>query len=342
MLKKLLEKIKKANLKLPLIRRKALLIIIGLIVIVVLAGRGLLGSRAKEVTQNVSKITSGGFDLSDKPTTIDPSKLRQGCPFKDCIPSIDNPKFLSKEEGDKYLSDEDVIFGVNLNEDVRAYPQRILNWHEIVNDKVGGKAVVVSFCPLCGTAIAHERMLKGQEVEFGVSGKLLQSNLVMYDRFTETLWVHALGEAVAGELAGQKLTQVPLETTTWGSWKQAHPKTKVLSTDTGFSRSYDSYPYGDYESSGRFLFEPDVQDDRLHPKAIGYGIEIGGLTKFYPDDGIVVKSFVDNFASRKLEIKRTGAGSIKITDLGTDENINYTRSMWFSWAAFHPKTELYK
>ncbi len=335
MSKKLFDQVKKK----PILRYG---IIIAVIVVAFVAARnGLLGGRAEETTNKVRNFASGGFDIDKDKAAIDISKIKQGCPFKDCIPSIDDPKFVSREEGDKYLNNQDVIFGIDYQGVKKAYPQRILNWHEIVNDFVGKKPVVVSFCPLCGTAIAHERILKGQTVEFGVSGKLIQSNLVMYDRLTETLWQHATGEAIAGELVGEELTQFSLETTTWGSWKEANPDTQVLSTETGFSRNYDSYPYGDYEQSQRFLFEPDKTDDRLHPKAIGYGVEVDGKFKFYPDDKIGASPITDQFADKTLEIKRDKSGAVVITEQKTGENINFLRGMWFSWFAFNPDTELF-
>lgn len=312
-----------------------------LIVVIWAAMAGFLGSRARETVVDISKITSVNRDVPGQKSTIDAERLRQGCYGKDCIPSIDNPKFISADQGSGYLKDDDVVFGIDLNGIVRAYPQKILNWHEVVNDTIDGQPVVISFCPLCGTAIAHERIVKDQTVEFGVSGKLLQSNLVMYDRLTETLWVQATGEAIAGELVGGKLKQVPLMTTFWGTWSEVHPDTQVLSTDTGFSRNYNSYPYGDYETSKEFLFKPDKLDDRLHPKVIGYGVEIGGKFKFYPEEVIKSIAIVDQFAARKLQIKREAGGGISITDLNSGESINYLRSMWFSWFAFHPETELF-
>lgn len=327
------------------IKKKAVLkytIIIAVIAVaIVAANSGLFGKRAQETTSQVRNLTSGGFDLDKEKAAVDLSDLNQGCPFKDCIPSIDNPNFESASEAGQYLDDQDLVFGINYKGTVRAYPQRILNWHEIVNDTIGDKPVVISFCPLCGTAIAHERILKGQPVEFGVSGKLLNSNLVMYDRLTETLWQHATGEAIVGELVGERLTQFPLETTVWGKWKEAHPQTEVLSRNTGFGRNYDAYPYGDYESSGRVSFPVQNEDDRLHPKAIGYGVEIGDQFKFYPEDKIGSSPITDKFAGKTLEIKRDKSGAVVIIDKNTGENINFLRGMWFSWVAFNPETELF-
>lgn len=335
MLQKLYSKIKKN----PLLRYGTYLVIV--LIIFVVAQKGFLGNRAEQTTTAVKNIASGGFELNQENAAIDLSTLKQGCPFKDCIPSIDEPKFIFASEADRQNSDHEIVFAIDYEGIVRAYPQKILNSHEIVNDTIAGKPVVISFCPLCGTAIAFEATVNGKPTEFGVSGKLVQSNLVMYDRQTETLWQHATGEAIAGELVGERLTQFPIETTTWGLWKEAHPDTQVLSQDTGSGRSYDSYPYGDYESSGRFLFPPDKTDDRLHPKAIGYGVEIGNEFKFYPEDKIKSIAIIDNFAGKKLKITRNTSGAVTISDSNTGENINFLRGMWFSWYAFNPDTELF-
>jgi len=332
---KLLEKIKKK----PILRYALIIIII--LSTFALAKSGLLGNRAEDTAGTVSNFASGGIEIDKDKAAINLADLKSGCPFKDCIPSIDNPNFETASQADKYLKEQDIVFGINYEGVIRAYPQRILNSHEIVNDTIGDKPVVVSFCPLCGTAIAHERVLNGQSVEFGVSGKLLNSNLVMYDRLTETLWQHASGEAIVGDLVGQRLNQFPLETTTWEQWKTAYPGTQVLTRESGNGSDYEVYPYGDYESSGQIYFPIQNEDNRLHPKAIGYGVEIGDQFKFYPDDKIGSTKITDTFAGNTLEITRAASGAVIITDKNTSENVNFLRSMWFSWAAFNPDTELF-
>lgn len=145
------------------------------------------GGVPSPVKNIIKKIPGQEFNLDTKKSKIDLGKLKQGCPVKDCIPAIDNPKFISASEAERLnqIKDDDVVFAVFHKGEAKVYPQRILNWHEIINDTVSGDPIIVTFCPLCGTSIGYERP---SDTTFGVSGKLVNSNLVMYDRKTETLW----------------------------------------------------------------------------------------------------------------------------------------------------------
>ncbi|MBI2326728.1 DUF3179 domain-containing protein [Candidatus Curtissbacteria bacterium] len=269
------------------------------------------------------------------------SELRSGGPPKDGIPSIDNPKFISLSEADKFLEEDDPVLGLDYKGIARAYPHRIMNWHEIVNDTVAGDPILVTYCPLCFTGIAFERKIDGRQTTFGVSGKLYKSNLVMYDRATETLWNQLGGEAIIGEHLGKKLKQVPLETITWDDWKKKHPNTEVLSTDTGFSRNYGQNPYVGYETD-RDTFGTVFEDDRLHPKAKIWGIEIDEKFKAYSDEALSgVGDLNDSFAGKNLKISRGQDGAVTITD-ESGKDLVPTISFWFAWFAFHPETELYK
>lgn len=283
-----------------------------------------------------------GFKLNQPKAGFDLSKLKQGCPVKDCIPAIDNPKFISATEAEqkREIQDADVVFAISHKGINRAYPQRILNWHEIVNDSVAGDQIIVTFCPLCGTAIGFERP---SDTTFGVSGKLVNSNLVMYDRKTQTLWQQLGGEAIVGELVGQKLKQFPVDTLLWKDWKKLHPDTEVLSQDTGYSRDYSSYPYGTYESDRSIYFPAEgANDSRLHPKAIVWGIEINGKFKAYDDKKLSqVGILKDTLAGVNLEIDRNKEGQVKFTKADGNQIIP-DRAMWFAWVSFHPESELYK
>ncbi|MBI2314457.1 DUF3179 domain-containing protein [Candidatus Daviesbacteria bacterium] len=289
------------------------------------------------------------LNLDQSKSKIDLNKLKQGCPVKDCIPAIDNPKFISASEAERLnqIEDNDVVFAISHKGINRAYPQRILNWHEIVNDTVSGDPLLITFCPLCGTAIGFERVLEqnGQAVvtTFGVSGKLVNSNLVMYDRRTETLWQQLGGEAIVGQLVGQKLKPFPVDTVLWKDWKKLHPDTQVLSQDTGHSRDYSVYPYGSYEQDRDIYFPAEGEDDdRLHPKEMVWGIEISGKFKAYSDKKLAkVGKLEDNLNGVKLEITRNKEGQVSFTK-ENGERIIPDRSMWFAWVSFHPETELYK
>lgn len=277
-------------------------------------------------------------------TKINLSDVEQGClGGKDCIPSIDNPKFEGKDSANTWLNDSDIIFGLDYKGTQRAYPQRILNWHEIVNDTVSGDPIVITFCPLCGSAVSYERKVNGKVAQFGVSGKLYNSDLIMYDRLEESFWQQVTGEAIDGPAAerNEKLKPIYTATTTWGEWKKANPNTQVLSRDTGFTRNYDQYPYGTYEQDNQLYFGIKNTDTRLPLKAVVYGIEVNGRTKAYPLDFIDKRKVIsDNFTGADLKIEKVSAG-VKFTNQTTGDEIIPLRTFWFAWAAFHPDTQLY-
>jgi hypothetical protein len=212
-----------------------------------------------------------------------------------------------------------------------------------VNDAVAGKPVAITYCPLCGTGIAYERTINNEPVEFGVSGLLYNSDLVMYDRKTDTLWDQVTGWAIIGELTGMRLKQVPIDTVTWGDWKKLYPDTKVLSRETGFIRSYGRTPYGDYDTSRSIYFPVENEDLSLHPKEVIFGVEINGKFKAYTEEDLKkVRKIEDKFNGVNLVVERSDAGIITVKNKNTNENIIPVRSFWFAWFAFHPETELYK
>ncbi len=274
---------------------------------------------------------------------VHPNKLLSGGPPKDGIPSIDNPKFVSAEEANKFVRDDELVLGINLNGDKRAYPFQILVWHEIVNDIVNNNPVAVTYCPLCGTGIAYERTINNEPVEFGVSGLLYNSDLVMYDRKTDTLWDQVTGRAIIGELTGMRLKQVPIDTVTWEDWKKLHPDTKVLSRETGFIRSYGRTPYGDYDTSRSIYFPVENEDLRLHPKEVIFGVEINGRYKAYTEEDLKkLGKIEDTFNGANLIVERSESGIVTVKNKDINEDIIPVRSFWFAWFAFHPDTELYK
>jgi len=270
--------------------------------------------------------------------------LFQGCfGGKDCIPSIDKPQFESVQEA-SWLQESDVVFAIDYMGVQRAYPQRILNWHEIVNDTIVSDPVAITFCPLCGSALAFERKVDGVITELGVSGKLHNSDLVMYDRYEGNLWQQITGEGIVGEAArrNEKLKQVPIITTTWGEWKKEHPNTQVLSRETGYSRNYDQYPYGTYEQDDQLLFGVKGLDKSFQIKTVVYGVEIDGLSKAYPESVFDNQKIIeDQIGNVKLQLEKLDSGEIKVTNLETQEEIIPIRLFWFAWAAFHPDTQLY-
>ncbi len=171
------------------------------------------------------------------------NEIRGGGPPRDGIPALLNPEMVSAAEANRWLSKNDRVLGVFLNGEARAYPIRILNWHELVNDEIGGEPILVSWCPLCGSAVVYDPRVEGRRLTFGVSGLLWQRNLLMYDRETGSLWSQLLSEAVTGPLAGARLKVLSARHATWAEWKKAYPETRVLSQRTGHPRNYREDPY---------------------------------------------------------------------------------------------------
>ncbi len=217
-----------------------------------------------------ARFSTSGWKTDFTRRSIPLSEVFSGGPGKDGIPSIDEPVFEGIHGGDDWLDNREQVHVVEIDGDVRAYPLAILIWHEIVNDTVGGVPVAVTYCPLCNSAITFDRRLSddgglsGRTLDFGVSGVLRHSDMIMYDRQTESWWQQIVGEAIIGELLGERLTILPSFLVSWEDFKEAYPDGRVLSRDTGYSRQYGRNPYELYDRQTPFLFfgEPDK---RLRP-----------------------------------------------------------------------------
>lgn len=285
--------------------------------------------------------TKKGFDLSNASIPI--SEIKDGGPPRDGIPSIDFPNFVNTEAAT--LSDTDRVLGVTLNGVAKAYPIKILNYHEIVNDFFDGEPFVVTYCPLCGSGIAFEAIIQGSRKTFGVSGLLYNSDVLLYDRQTETLWSQLLYEAVAGPLKGKNLNILPTANTTWENWKQRHPNTLVLSEDTGFNRNYSRNPYPGYENNEAIYFPLAHYNDRYPPKEYVIGIEINGKFKAYPFSELEKNNkseFTDVFQGKALKITyNKKAKSAEVFD--QDGNLfPAVTNFWFAWVAFYPNTLVFE
>ena len=184
------------------------------------------------------------FDFSTHSIPLE--EIYGGGPPKDGIPALFDPEFIPGRQA-AFLKPGDRILGLEVNGQAKAYPIQILTWHELVNDKIGGQSVLVSYCPLCGTGMAFDAIVNGRRELFGVSGKLYNSNVLFYDKGTESLWSQIRMEAVTGPLTGTRLIQIPLDLTTWKVWSDRYPDTLVLSRNTGHRRRYGVSPYKDYE-----------------------------------------------------------------------------------------------
>ncbi|MEM9330811.1 MAG: DUF3179 domain-containing protein [Pseudomonadota bacterium] len=205
----------------------------------------------------------------------------------DGIPSLDNPTMISAADAD-YLLPTDLVFGVEINGDIRAYPLRIMGWHEMFNDTIGGVPVALAYCTLCGAGILFETKLESFDnpLTFGSSGLLFRSNKLMFDRNTNSLWNQFTGEPVVGPLtdSGIKLRVRPNTITSWADWKRSHPQTKVLSLNTGFDRNYGSgVTYQAYFASPDLMFPSHVRDEsQLQRKDYVFGIRETGAAKAWP------------------------------------------------------------
>ena len=206
----------------------------------------------------------------------------------DAIPSIDDPAYVEysfrdyDEEG-FYVAYDDLIIGIIVNGEVRAYPHLILNWHEIVNDVIEDEALAVTYCPLTGTGKVWNRTLPdGSQLDFGVSGLLNNSNLMPFDRQSNSVWTQLEAQCVHGDLIGTHMEQIPFVETTWRTWQLMYPRSLVLSTDTGVDRDYTENPIKDYQIDHTFLAYPiDYDDDRLPRKERVHGLIIDGKAKIY-------------------------------------------------------------
>lgn len=208
-------------------------------------------------------------------------EILSGGPPKDGIPAIDRPDFVSIGEADRWLADREPLVVFEHDGEVRGYPWQILIWHEIVNDEVGGLPVSITYCPLCNTAIAFDRRVDGDTLDFGTTGKLRHSDLIMYDRQTETWWQQATGEAIVGELTGTTLSFLAAPTVAWADFKQQYPGAVVLSRDTGYDRPYGSSPYAGYDTGAPFLFRGQT-DGRLSAMARVVVVRLGEAAVVYP------------------------------------------------------------
>jgi hypothetical protein len=304
-------------------------------------------------------------------------QIKSGGPPKDGIPSIDSPKFVTDAE---FVSDDDVVIGLKINGETRAYPLFILVWHEIVNDKIGSVPVAVTYCPLCYTSQVFDRRINGAETEFGTSGKLYNSNLLMYDRNTDSMWSQVLGEAVVGELTGYKLQKIPFDLAKWSDWKRLNPDTTVLSTDTGHLRSYGVDPYGSYYTDSDVIFPVSNTDGRMHPKEIILGFDHNETFKAYKISDIEKEKIVnDSIDAQNLILVSIAPSMVRAFDRDVNgqtlefvlenhvmkdrqtgsmwtldglaisgplqgahlERIPAHPGFWFEWVAFHPDTGVY-
>jgi hypothetical protein len=272
--------------------------------------------------------------LTDPDLPLSDSDLDRGAP-KDAIPAITDPAFGKDWNGvDATLAEDDRVIGVAVEDGARAYPLAVLNWHEVVNDTFDGP-LLVTYCPLCGSGVTAERRVDGEETIFGVSGLLWNSDLVMYDRLTDSLWSQVLGKAVQGPQTGQALSLLPSSFTTWGEWRAEYPDTDVLlpppeSDAMGNPpRNYDRNPYVGYDDIDRvgIGYNDDV-DERLNPKATVIGVATDDGARAYPRETVETRGVVnDTVGGLPVVVTVTTSGSLVAYERTVEgETLTFERS----------------
>ncbi len=284
--------------------------------------------------------SKNGFDVSN--ATIPASQIFRGAP-RDAIPAIDEPRFTAASKTN-WLRDDDLVFGVSVEGEHRAYPLRILVWHEIVNDEIAGQPVAVTYCPLCGTAMAFDRNIAGETLVFGVSGLLYQSDVLLFDRRSQSLWSQLGMEAVSGVHAGKGLKWRPGDLMTWKGWKDAYPESMVLSRETGHSRNYNRTPYQGYAERPETMFPFDRHRDDLGNKEWVLGVI---------HEGVAVAVHLAELAERgKPLLLQVGASAIEVryhahSRFATVRDpegkvLPSVQLYWFAWQAFYPETIVWR
>ncbi len=279
-----------------------------------------------EVSNKVGLFQKYNLKTDTDKSLIDLDFVLSGGPGKDGIPSINSPKFVSIDSTD-ILDDVRGIF-INLDGVRRFYPYSILVWHEIVNDSIGDVSFAVTFCPLCDSGIVFDRNVNNDILQFGVSGLLFESNLLMYDSKTESLWSQARGEAVVGDYLGTKLNILPFQLLTFKELKEKYPDTSVLSKDTGFLRDYTGNPYSGYDSTEDTIFPVSVTDDRFHAKELFYIIPIDNLSVSFPYRNLSEGTHSFQVNDTTLVIERIGG---EIYASVSEERVPGYFEYWFSW-----------
>jgi hypothetical protein len=282
-----------------------------------------------------------GFDVSNAVVPL--AEIRSGGPPRDGIPSIDKPKFIPASQATS-LRPDDLVVSVTVEGRTRAYPLRILVHHEIVNDQIGTQAFAVTYCPLCGTAMVFDRRINGRMLTFGVSGLLYQSDVLMYDRQTESLWSQLAMKSVAGTQVDTELDWLVSEQLTFSAWRANYPAGRVLSPPIGSREDYSQWPYPGYEDSPHTMFPVPVRRTDLPTKSWVVGVIVNGIPKAYPVSVLPPNQTVtDEIGGVTIEITydpqtRHAAVSDAVTGAGLPNVAVY----WFAWQAFYPRTHLWQ
>jgi hypothetical protein len=282
-----------------------------------------------------------GFDLEG--VLVPEKEILSGGPPKDGIPAIDKPIFIAASKA-KSIRDDERILGITRNGVSKAYPIRIMNWHEIVNDSFKGEAITVTYCPLCGSGMAFKAQVTGKPLQFGVSGLLYNSDVLLFDRETESLWSQILSKAISGPMKGKVLTDIPIDHTSWADWRKQHPDTLLLSDETGFKRDYENNPYADYDKYDEITFPVRFRAQGYHPKERVFGLKINNTAKAYPFVELAKGSSVikDKIDGKEITIRFDKEHKAARAFDVEGKQIAGVTLFWFAWYTFNPQTAVYR
>ena len=286
-------------------------------------------------------------------SSIEFSEIISGGPPKDGIPAIDVPKF-KPVAAITNIGEKEPVTSLTIGQDARAYPLRIMMWHEIVNDTVGSRPVTVTYCPLCNSAIVFDRRVNGKILDFGVSGKLRHSDMVMYDRQTESWWQQITGTGIVGEMTGTKLTRLPARVIPFGSFRSSHPNGQVLVANNPNARRYGQNPYVRYDSSANPFLYRGRYDGPGDP--LSYVVAVKDQAWLLSDlrdqktiqHGNIILSWQSgmNSALDNKDIQKgRDIGFVRVQEINADgsrKNIPYDTSFAFAFKAFYPDGTIHR
>lgn len=280
-----------------------------------------------------------GFSLDA--LVVERSEIIAGGPQRDGIRSVDEPEFANVAEARKWVAPDNPVIGVAIGEEAFAYPIHLMEHHQVVNQRVGGRAIAVTYDPLTDAAVAYEARVGDADLQFGVSGLVHQSNFLMYDRESESLWSQMQGRAISGPRSGRRLVPIRTRVEPLGAWLSRHPASKVLVRPELKKIDYRYSPYAAYWVSKELVFPVPATDDRFHPKEVALGLEVGGAARAYLGSILTASGgrIIDDFAGRKVRIAYDSGTGTFMWEI--PEDVRVTAAYWFAWKAFHSETEVW-
>lgn len=280
-----------------------------------------------------------GFSVDGAAVPVE--AILAGGPERDGIRSVDEPRFAEVEAA-TWATPHTQVIGLEIDGDARAYPIHLLEYHQIVNDEFSGRPVAVTYDPIAGTPIVFDARVDGEPLQFGVSGLLYESNFLLYDRSSESLWSQFLGRAVSGPKQGTRLRRIRSRQESLAAWRQRHPRTRVLERPLPKHIDYRYSRFHEYWISDTVPFPVSVRDDRFHPKAGVLGVVAGGKSRAYLGPVLTAAGsrIVDEFEGHRIRIAYDVAASSFSWEI--PDEIEVTDAYWFAWKTFHPDTEVWQ